>query len=95
MYVEGCNIKFFKNDTPNIGQLVPNFIHSLDATALRYVCKKLLDQGHDVFPIHDCVIISEELTQDYISSLFREAYQFIADYYNCDVVVDGMVLFPE
>lgn len=95
MYVEGCNIKFFKNDTPNIGQLVPNFIHSLDATALRYVCKKLLDQGHDVFPIHDCVIISEELTQDYISSLFREAYQFIADYYNCDVVVDGMVVFPE
>jgi hypothetical protein len=95
MYVEGCNIRFFKNDTPNIGQLVPNFIHSLDATALRYVCKKLLDQGHDVFPIHDCVIISEELTQDYISSLFREAYQFIADYYNCDVTVDGMVVFPE
>lgn len=95
MYLEGCNIKFFKNDTPNIGQLVPNFIHSLDATALRYVCKKLLDNGHDVFPIHDCVIVSSKHSHDYISQLFREAYQMIADYYGADVKVDGMVVFPE
>lgn len=94
-YLEGCNIKFFKNDTPNIGQLVPNFIHSLDATALRYVCNKLLDAGYDVFPIHDCVIVSEEHSHEYISSLFREAYQMIADHYGADVTVDGMVVFPE
>lgn len=95
MYVEGCNIKFYKNDVPNIGQLVPNFVHSLDATALRFVCKKLLAEGHDVFPIHDCVIVSEDVTQDHISDLFRQAYQFIADYYDCDVTVDGMIVFPE
>ena len=94
-YVNGCNIKFYKGDTPNVGQLVPNFIHSLDATALRFVCKKLLAEGHDVFPIHDCVIVSEEVTQDHISGLFQQAYQFIADYYNCDVTVDGMIVFPE
>ena len=94
-YVNGCNIKFYKGDTPNVGQLVPNFIHSLDATALRFVCKKLLAEGHDVFPIHDCVIVSEEISQDHISSLFQQAYQFIADYYGCDVKVDGMIVFPE
>lgn len=94
-YVNGCNIKFYKGDTPNVGQLVPNFIHSLDATALRFVCKKLLAEGHDVFPIHDCVIVSEDVTQDHISGLFQQAYQFIADYYNCDVTVDGMIVFPE
>ena len=94
-YVNGCNIKFYKCDTPNVGQLVPNFIHSLDATALRFVCKKLLAEGHDVFPIHDCVIVSEEVSQDHISSLFQQAYQFIADYYGCDVKVDGMIVFPE
>lgn len=94
-YVNGCNIKFYKGDTPNVGQLVPNFIHSLDATALRFVCKKLLAEGHDVFPIHDCVIVSEEVSQDHISSLFQQAYQFIADYYGCDVKVDGMIVFPE
>lgn len=94
-YVNGCNIKFYKGDTPNVGQLVPNFIHSLDATALRFVCKKLLAEGHDVFPIHDCVIVSEDVSQEHISKLFQEAYQFIADYYNCDVTVDGMIVFPE
>ena len=94
-YVNGCNIKFYKGDTPNVGQLVPNFIHSLDATALRFVCKKLLSEGHDVFPIHDCVIVSEDVSQEHISKLFQEAYQFIADYYNCDVTVDGMIVFPE
>lgn len=94
-YVNGCNIKFYKGDTPNVGQLVPNFIHSLDATALRFVCKKLLAEGHDVFPIHDCVIVSEDVTQEHISSLFQQAYQFIADYYGCDVTVDGMIVFPE
>lgn len=94
-YVNGCNIKFYKGDTPNVGQLVPNFIHSLDATALRFVCKKLLSEGHDVFPIHDCVIVSEEVSQDHISNLFQQAYQFIADYYGCDVKVDGMIVFPE
>lgn len=95
MYVEGCNIKFYKNDTPNVGQLVPNFIHSLDATALRFVCKKLLAEGHDVFPVHDCVIVSDEVDQDHISDLFRQAYQFIGDYYDCDITVDGMIVFPE
>ena len=95
MYVEGCNIKFFKNNTPNIGQLVPNFIHSLDATALRFVCKRLLAEGNDVFPIHDCVIVNEEVDQDHISDLFRQAYQYIADYYGVDVNVDGMIVFPE
>lgn len=94
-YVNGCNIKFYKGDTPNVGQLVPNFIHSLDATALRFVCKKLLAEGHDVFPIHDCVIVSEDVTQEHISSLFQQAYQFIADYYGCNVTVDGMIVFPE
>lgn len=94
-YVNGCNIKFYKGDTPNVGQLVPNFIHSLDATALRFVCKKLLSEGYDVFPIHDCVIVSEDVSQEHISKLFQEAYQFIADYYNCDVTVDGMIVFPE
>lgn len=94
-YVNGCNIKFYKNDTPNVGQLVPNFIHSLDATALRYVAKKLISEGIDVFTVHDCVIVPESVTQEYISSCFQEAYQFIADYYGCDVKVDGMIVFPE
>lgn len=94
-YVNGCNIKFYKNDTPNVGQLVPNFIHSLDATALRYVAKKLISEGIDVFTVHDCVIVPETVTQDYISECFQEAYQFIADYYGCDVTVDGMIVFPE
>lgn len=94
-YVDGCNIKFYKNDTPNVGQLVPNFIHSLDATALRYVAKKLISEGINVFTVHDCVIVPETVTQDYISSCFQEAYQFIADYYGCDVTVDGMIVFPE
>ena len=94
-YVEGANIKFFKNDVPNIGQIVPNFVHSLDATALRFVCKRLLAEGINVFPIHDCVIVPDTVSQDKISGLFREAYQFIADYYNCDVTVDGMIVFPE
>lgn len=94
-YVEGCNIKFYHNDVPNVGELVPNFVHSLDATALRFVCKKLLAEGHDVFPVHDCVIVSDEVTQDHISDLFRQAYQFIGDYYDCNITVDGMIVFPE
>ena len=94
-YTSGANIKFFKNDVPNVGQLVPNFIHSLDATALRYVSSKLFDQGIPVAVIHDCVIVPKKVTQEMISTLFREAYQFIADYFNVDVKIDGMIVFPE
>ena len=94
-YVDGCNIKFYKGDTPNVGQIVPNFVHSLDATALRFVCKKLLAEGIQVFPIHDCCIVPDTVSQEHISSLFQQAYQFIADYYGCDVKVDGLVVFPE
>lgn len=94
-YVDGCNIKFYKGDTPNVGQIVPNFVHSLDATALRFVCNKLLAEGIQVFPIHDCCIVPDTVSQEHISSLFQQAYQFIADYYGCDVKVDGLVVFPE
>lgn len=94
-YTAGSNIKFFKNNVPNVGQLVPNFIHSLDATALRYVSKKLISQNIPVAVIHDCVIVPHYVTQEQISGMFREAYQFIADYYGVDVKVTGLVVFPE
>lgn len=94
-YTSGSNIKFFKNNVPNVGQLVPNFIHSLDATALRFVSRRLMEQKIPVAVIHDCVIVPKRVTQEHISALFREAYQFIADYFGVDVTVTGAIVFPE
>lgn len=94
-HMDGVNIKFYKNSKPNVGQITPNFIHSCDATALRYVIRKLMAENIHVFVIHDCVMVSEDVPDSHIQGLFREAYQAIADYYNVDVKITGNIVYPE
>ena len=94
-YNDGTNIKSYKDDTPSVGAIVPNFVHSMDAFALRTAAKNLIKDGYPLFVVHDCFIVPETVGQEKLSGYLRDAYQQIADYVGTDINVNGMIVYGE